>query len=103
MLKSKWSDVSPHIVAGKLKRGERLVIVDVRESVEWRSGHIPGAKHIPLGQLPERLGEIDPRTETIIVCQSGGRSSRACDYLARMGYKVVNMKGGMSAWGGVTE
>ncbi|MNG32760.1 putative adenylyltransferase/sulfurtransferase MoeZ [compost metagenome] len=93
----------PREVASKLKKGEPLTIVDVRESYEWISGHIPGAKHIPLGQIPERLGELDPKKETIVVCMSGGRSSRACEYLSHLGYKVINMKGGMSAWTGDIE
>jgi len=93
-------ELLPREVAAKLKKGEKLTIVDVREKDEWRSGHIPGAKHIPLGQIPLRVGELDPHVDTILVCQSGGRSSRACDYLTQLGYRAVNMKGGMAQWGG---
>ncbi|MDF2923870.1 MAG: rhodanese protein [Paenibacillaceae bacterium] len=100
MLKHKWKEVMPREVAGKLKKGEPLHIIDVREAYEWRSGHIPGAKHIPLAELPERLRELSPKQENILVCMSGGRSTRACEYLSQLGYKVVNMKGGMSAWTG---
>jgi len=87
-------------VAQRLASGEKLNIVDVRELDEWQAGHIPGIKHIPLSEFVERVKEIDPKQETIIVCRSGGRSGRACEYLAQFNYDVVNMLGGMLAWNG---
>jgi len=90
-------------VVQRLKQGEQLAIVDVRELDEWQSGHIPGIKHIPLSEFVERVGEIDNKQETIIVCRSGGRSGRACEYLAQFGYNVVNMLGGMESWRGDVE
>lgn len=103
MHKSGWTETSSREAAAKLKKGEQLFVIDVREPSEWRSGHIPGARNIPLGQLPERLAELDPGRETMVVCLSGGRSTRACEYLSRMGYKVTNLKGGMSGWTGDVE
>lgn len=79
---------------------ENLNIVDVRELDEWESGHIPGAKHVPLSEFGDHIDKIDATVETIIVCRSGGRSERACEYLAQSGYNVVNMLGGMNAWRG---
>lgn len=93
----------PNEVAERLKKGEKLNILDVREHDEWESGHIPGAKHIPLGEINRALNEVDPKQETVVVCRSGGRSGRACEYLSSLGYNVVNMPGGMSEWSGDIE
>lgn len=95
-----YKEQMPEEVLDRLKRNEKLVIIDVREPEEWESGHIPGAKHIPLGQIARALNEMDPKQETIIVCRSGNRSGRACDFLSSMGFNVVNMLGGMSKWPG---
>ncbi len=75
------------------------VIIDVREPDEWRSGHIPGAVHIPLGQLGKHVGRYDQNQELIMVCRSGNRSAAAVNALAQAGYtKVSNLHGGMIAW-----
>lgn len=100
MNQSPWKEWQPEEVARKLQNGEALTIIDVREPDEWYLGHIPQARHIPLQQIPARLQELDPQAEMILVCRSGGRSSRACEYLHGMGFKVVNMAGGMSEWTG---
>ena len=75
-----------------------VVLLDVREDDEWQRGHAPGARHIPIGQVPSRLNEIDPDVKLFVVCQAGGRSQRVAQYLARNGYAPVNVSGGMSAW-----
>jgi rhodanese-related sulfurtransferase len=77
-----------------------VVLLDVREDDEWRRGHAPGAQHIPMGQIPARLAEIDPAATLFVVCQAGGRSQRVAQYLARKGYAPVNVTGGMTAWAG---
>lgn len=75
-----------------------LVVLDVREPDEWAAGHIEGAVHIPLGDLPQRVGELDPQAETLVVCHVGGRSARATAWLSSQGHHVVNLAGGMDAW-----
>ena len=80
---------------------QSVVLLDVREDDEWQRGHAPGAQHIPMGQIPARLGEIDPDAKLFVVCQAGGRSQRVSQYLARNGYAPVNVSGGMAAWAGV--
>ncbi|MCT2536756.1 rhodanese-like domain-containing protein [Aquibacillus koreensis] len=75
-------------------------IIDVRKDEEVATGVIPGAKHIALGSLPNRLDELDKSQEYIMVCRSGGRSGNACQFLIEQGYKVINMTGGMLAWEG---
>ena len=87
-------------VQDKLAKGETFNIIDVREEDEWESGHMAEAKHIPLGTLPERYNELDPNELTVIVCRSGARSARACEYLTGLGYQVINMAGGMLDWDG---
>ena len=82
---------------------EKLNIIDVREDEEVAQGIIPGAKHIPLGQIPERLDELNKNEHYYMVCRSGGRSGRACDFLIQNGYNVTNMAGGMLDWEGETE
>lgn len=74
------------------------VLLDVRESHEWRAGHAPKARHIPLGQLPTRTGELPSGRLLITACRSGARSARAASLLAREGREVVNLSGGMRAW-----
>lgn len=77
-----------------------LVVLDVREQHEWDAGHIEGARHVPLGDVPARVGELDPTARTLVVCHVGGRSARASAWLAQQGCDVVNLAGGMDAWEG---
>lgn len=90
--------ILPEELHEQLKNGEKLSIIDVREDDEVAQGMIPGAKHIPLGDLENRLDEINKETEHIMVCRSGGRSTKACQILMNKGYKVKNLVGGMIAW-----
>ena len=83
-------------VAAALDRG--AVVVDVREPVEFRDGHLPGAVNIPMGQLTRRLGELDRARPVYVVCASGNRSSAMVDVLAAAGYDATNVAGGTSAW-----
>lgn len=87
----------------KLVSGEELHIIDVREDMEVATGKIPGAKHIPLGQIPDRYNELDKNKHYYMVCRSGGRSGNACQFLIQQGYNVTNMAGGMLAWEGEME
>lgn len=76
------------------------ILLDVRENDEWARGHAPGARHIPMGEVPARLAEIDTAAELFVICAAGGRSQRVAQYLARNGYTPVNVNGGMFAWVG---
>ena len=76
---------------------EGVVVLDVREQVEWIHGHIEGATHIPLMELPERLDEI-PVGQVLVVCKIGGRSGKAVGYLTQQGIDAVNLEGGMVDW-----
>lgn len=77
------------------------VLLDVREPDEWAAGHAPNAVHIPLGDVPARLDELpEPDATLPVICRSGGRSSRAVQWLLAQGFEVVNVDGGMRAWAG---
>ncbi|MCP8617682.1 rhodanese-like domain-containing protein [Salirhabdus salicampi] len=92
--------VAPSEVAERLKMGKNVHVLDVRENDEVRQGKIPGAKHIPLGQLALRKHELDKEKEYIIVCRSGNRSKAACGILNALGFDVEDMVGGMNDWQG---
>ncbi|RSK28235.1 rhodanese-like domain-containing protein [Bacillus sp. HMF5848] len=86
----------------KLEAGEKLALIDVREHDEVAQGMIPTANHIPMGEIPYKLDELDKDTEYIFVCRSGNRSGNVCYFLEDRGYKVTNMVGGMLDWRGRT-
>lgn len=73
-------------------------ILDVREPFEFTGGHIPGAKNVPLGTVPNYEGKKDEKI--YVICQSGMRSKRATDILTSKGYNAINVKGGMLSWRG---
>jgi rhodanese-related sulfurtransferase len=80
---------------------ERAVLLDVRENDEWTAGHAPGAVHVPIGQVAQRLDELAaafPDRPAHVVCRSGGRSARVTAYLTQAGWDAVNVDGGMRAW-----
>ncbi len=75
-----------------------VYVLDVREDDEWACGHIDGAQHIPLGQLPGRLDEVPDGKKVVCVCAVGGRSGRAAHFLNAAGKDAVNLDGGMYQW-----
>ena len=82
---------------------EDAVVVDVRETSEYVDGHLPESRNIPLGQLEQRLGDLEQRKDApvILVCQSGARSAEACKKLTGLGFtRVHNLEGGVVAWRG---
>lgn len=99
---AQYENIMPDEIEKQLK-DKKLSIIDVREHDEVARGKIPGARHIPLGELQARLHEIEKDQEHIMVCHSGARSSMASDFLHRQGFKVKNMIGGMMNWRGKVE
>ncbi|MBY6411793.1 rhodanese-like domain-containing protein [Rhodococcus sp. BP-252] len=81
-----------------LELTEPVVLLDVREDDEWQQGHAPGAVHIPMTEVPSRIGEIDIDAELYVVCRQGGRSLRVVEYLQQIGYDAVNVDDGMVGW-----
>ena len=84
-----------------LMNREDALVMDVRETGEWGSGHIHGARHITMGQLGTRMSEIEKfkAKPIIVVCATGNRSASACGQLKKGGFeKVYSLDGGISAW-----
>jgi rhodanese-related sulfurtransferase len=79
-------------------KGRDTVILDVRERHEWKAGHAPGSKNIPLSKLHARTAELAADRRYIAVCRSGSRSRSAVTQLQRAGLDAVNLKGGMHSW-----
>ncbi|MDQ6677139.1 MAG: molybdopterin-synthase adenylyltransferase MoeB [Acidobacteriota bacterium] len=83
----------------KLDRGDDFILLDVREPHEFQIGRIPSSKLIPLGELEKRTSEIPRGGELVVHCKSGGRSSKAVEFLRKQGYtNVTNLTGGILAW-----
>jgi rhodanese-related sulfurtransferase len=81
------------------KTGVALQVVDVRRLGEHQSGHVPGARHVPLDELAARIDELDRGRRTFVICGTGYRSSIACGLLEREGFAdLVNVVGGHAAW-----
>jgi adenylyltransferase/sulfurtransferase len=98
-------DTVPELTAAELKsrldRGDRLVIVDVREPHEWEVANLGayGARLVPLGQLEARAEELDRESEIVLMCRSGARGARALRQLRAAGFpRLWNLKGGILAW-----
>jgi len=93
----------PEITADELQasrtRGERIVLVDVREPHETAISDLPDSIKIPLGSLPQNLAKIQPSDDLVVYCRSGGRSAQAVQFLIGKGYaKARNLVGGINHW-----
>jgi sulfur-carrier protein adenylyltransferase/sulfurtransferase len=92
-------EISVQDLKKRLDAKEDFDLIDVRETHEWQIAKIPGAKLIPLGDLPNRLSELNPNREILLQCKSGGRSGRALKLLKEKGFKnLKNVVGGIEAW-----
>lgn len=90
--------LSVNELSEKLKYGKHPLLVDVRQPAEFRQGHIAGAKLIPLNELYRHMGELPKGREIVCICASGNRSSSASKILAKEGFTVFNVQGGMLSW-----
>ena len=82
----------------QLYQKESLSVLDVREVEEFETLHLEGARNLPLSQLADTYEQLDKTQPYYVICKSGIRSARACQFLAEQGYKVVNVQGGMDAF-----
>lgn len=87
--------VDPRSAHGKR---DSLQMIDVREQKEWEAGRIEGAQHIPMGEIPTRLDEIDIDKPLVAICRSGNRSAQVAQFLCDKGFDIANLDGGMKAW-----
>ena len=92
-------EVSVQELKRRLDAGEKFQLLDVREPWEVAIASLPGSTLIPLGQLSERLAELQSDSDIIVMCRSGGRSRRATEMLNAGGFdRAANLSGGISAW-----
>src|SRR5436189_1396656 len=99
--KQRIREVSVDDVKTKIDRGERFVLVDVREESEWAKDHLPDAIHLGKGVIERDVEQRvpDPGTELVLYCGGGFRSALAADNLQKMGYtNVYSMDGGVRGW-----
>ena len=82
----------------QLYQNEQLSLVDVREVDEFESLRLEGARNLPLSQLADTYEQLDKDQLYYVICKSGMRSARACQFLAEQGYEVINVQGGMTAF-----
>ena len=81
------------------KRGETFTLLDVREPWEYEKSRIEGSKHIPMGEVPTRVQQMDPEEHIIVVCHHGMRSLSVTNWLRQQGYEnVQSMRGGIDGW-----
>jgi len=93
--------ISPLELAAWLsdQRREKPLLLDVREPWEWQAARIEGSQHIPMREVPARLGEIDRGQEVVAICHHGARSQQVAMFLEKNGFsKVHNLQGGVDAW-----
>ena len=81
----------------QLYQNEQLSLVDVREVEEFEALHLEGARNFPLSQLADTYKQLDKDQLYYVICKSGMRSARACQFLTEQGYEVINVQGGMDA------
>ena len=79
---------------------EELTILDVRENHEYAAGHIPSAQNFPLSSLGIEFTKLDKNQKYYVICQAGGRSAKAYNFLQAQGYTVINVEDGMNSWPG---
>lgn len=82
----------------QLYQNEQLSLVDVREAEEFETLHLEGAQNLPLSQLADTYDQLDKDLLYYVICKSGMRSARACQFLAEQGYDIINVQGGMTAF-----
>ena len=93
------SEILPRELKERIETGDRPLILDVREPEEIALAAFPDAVHIPMGEVPARLSELDSRRETVVVCHHGIRSAQVAGFLATKGFvRVLNLTGGIDAW-----
>lgn len=91
-------EITPTEFVARRERGEALTLLDVREEWELGVASVPGIVHIPMGQVAERIGELERGKEVVVMCRSGRRSLEVAKFLQQNGITAVNLAGGILAW-----
>lgn len=92
-------EISPIELKERLDRGEKILLLDVREPEELHLARMPGALHIPMGDVPGRTFELNPEAEIVVFCHLGQRSASVANFLRGRDFeKVKSLRGGIDAW-----
>jgi phage shock protein E len=91
-------NIGPEDLIDKIEAGEDFLLLDVRTRQENAEQAIKGSYLLPLQELGSRIDELPKNKEIVVYCRIGNRSAYACSHLARMGYKVKNLEGGIMTW-----
>jgi rhodanese-related sulfurtransferase len=92
------AEITPTEFVERRSRGESLTLLDVREEWELGVASVPDVVHIPMGEVADRLGELDRGREVVVLCRSGRRSLQVANFLQQNGFRAVNLAGGILAW-----
>jgi rhodanese-related sulfurtransferase len=92
------AEITPTEFVARRDGGESLTLLDVREDWELGVAAVPGVVHIPMGEVADRLGELDRGREVVVLCRSGRRSLQVANFLQQNGFRAVNLAGGILAW-----
>ena len=93
------NEITPSELKARREAGTGPLVVDVREKWELDVARIPDVLHIPMGEIPARVGELDAGREIVVMCRSGGRSMQVAQFMDRNGFQnVANLTGGILAW-----
>jgi rhodanese-related sulfurtransferase len=92
------AEITPTEFVERRSRGESLTLLDVREEWELGVASVPDVVHIPMGEIADRLGELDRSREVVVLCRSGRRSLQVANFLQQNGFRAVNLAGGILAW-----
>jgi rhodanese-related sulfurtransferase len=91
--------ISPVSLHARLQRGDRPLLLDVREPWEFAVCRIEGSELVPMSQIVRRLGDLDRERETVVICHHGIRSQQVALYLDHQGFRhIINLQGGVAAW-----
>jgi rhodanese-related sulfurtransferase len=94
-----YESISPIELNERLKNGEKVNLIDVREVWEYEIAHLEEARLLPLSQFNEWAGSLNPEEELVVMCHHGIRSANVCMFLLRNGFeKVINLDGGIDLW-----
>lgn len=96
-----YNEITADELQAKLEAGESINLIDVREPDEWEAGHIAQARNIPLSEFTARANEVHVvEGDVIVICRSGARSGRVCEFLTQQGFEVSNVSDGNLGWHG---
>ena len=94
-----FKSIQPGELSRRIKRGDDLLLIDVREQEEFDVARVEGSRLLPLSRLGEWADTLDPERETVLLCHHGIRSAQACAVLSRQGFnKLYNLAGGIDRW-----